>query len=330
MGEPKRHHVVPAFFLRRFARDGVVELIPRDDLSRVIPAGVENALVEKHFYSVDTDTGRDATVEKMFSSLVEGPASRALRRVVDEGKSMRLAGLRGAISTFMAFQFVRGMAARQAQVEFFKANARKVASLLTPSILQAELARQGEPVSDDEARDIVKFAQSGDYDVGVSSEAAAHLPAALKTALEIVPLLFNRSWVLLEFDLPMLLTGDEPVGLIGESLSPGEAMGVYHASEVVFPVDPRHALVLVRTDKPCEEGRDVGTRRMANIINRHVAFSCHRFIVRHPGTDPLKGVSLPKAASPVVVRGDYVIIQPHVSARGRKAWLRKRWPGRTR
>jgi len=84
MSEPKRHHVVPEFYLRRFSREGEIELVARDDCRAVVSTGVSAALVQKYFYSIDTDQGRDAIVEKMFASEIERPAARAIARVIDQ------------------------------------------------------------------------------------------------------------------------------------------------------------------------------------------------------------------------------------------------------
>jgi hypothetical protein len=283
---------------------------------------VENALVERHFYSIDTDDGRDPVVEQMLASHIEGPAARAVARVVDEGRSVSLPGLRGAISSYLAFQFVRGRAMRHAHVEFFKAQTRKISSLATPEMVKAELERQGEVITEQEAEDIVEFAQRGEYEIRVSSEANLHLGAALSTALDLIPFFARRKWILLEFESPVLITGDEPIALVGSSLSPGEPLGLYDAPEIVFPTDPRHALVMVRPDRSEHEGRFNGSPSMATIINRHIAFSCHHFVVRYPGTDPLKGLDVPDKATPVVTLGDHLILQPRTSVQGRSRWLR--------
>jgi hypothetical protein len=323
MNEPKRHHLVPQFYLQRFGLNNKVELVYREDLNRSIVLEVENALFERDFYTIDTDEGRDTSVERMFGTHVEGPAARALARVVEEKRPVSLPGLRGAISTFLAFQFVRGASVRRAQVEFFKAQARKMASLATPEMVQTELLRQGDRISYEEAEGIVSFAQGGKYEIEVSHQANLHLGSALNAALELIPLFANRKWILLEFGTPTLVTGDEPIALVGDSLSPGEALGVYNAPEIVFPTDPRHALVMVRPDRLSEDSVSSGNERMANVINRHVAFNCHRFVVRQPGTDPLRDLAIPAKAAPVVVVGDYIIAQPRVSVQARAAFLRR-------
>jgi hypothetical protein len=326
--EPKRHHVVPEFYLRRFAVDGNVTLVDRNEPTKRFTSSVENALVHKHFYSIDTEDGRDPGVETMLAEKIEGPAARAPTRVVDQGKDWALPGLRGPISMFLAFQFVRGPGSRHAAVEFFKAQTQQLALLMTPEMVRDQLAKEGERPTDEEIDDLIAFARdTSQYKIGVTSESNLHLDHALKTALELVPLIENRNWRLLEFEKPLLLTGDEPVALVGKSLEPGEPLGLLRAREVVFATDPLHALVMVRPDLECDETRSKGTPYMARLINRHVAFGCHRFIVQQPGTEPLMGISLPRKAAPARIEGDLVILQDRTSEKAarRSRLRRRRW-----
>ena len=119
----KRHHTVPRFFLRRFAAEnGLLRVVERDDFSKWFETGVENALAQTHFYSIDTEEGPNTGVEEeRRAKTVEGPAARALRRIVDEGVFPPMAGLRKALCTFFAFQFVRGEGKRAALLERYEA-----------------------------------------------------------------------------------------------------------------------------------------------------------------------------------------------------------------
>jgi hypothetical protein len=328
MSEPKLHHVVPQFYLKRFARDGEIELVAKDDPKNVVPTGVPAALAWKHFYTVDTAHGRDTSAEKMFATYIEGPAKRAFDRVIDRKKPCAFPGLRFPIAAFLAFQFVRGPAARRASVELCRATARKVLTMFTPEMVLAALRREGKHISLAEAEAAVDFARNGTYRIEPSSDAAAHLGIALKAGLDLIPLFMERPWVVVEFATPALLTGDEPLGLIGRSGVPGEGLGIVDAQEIVFPTDPWHALILRKPDRGRRDGRCSGTKPMADLINAHVAFSCDRFLVRYPGTDPLRGLSVPRKAPPVVTVGDTVSIQPRTSIKQRKAWLRRQRPRR--
>lgn len=324
MSEPKFHHLVPKFYLERFTKDGKVEVVERNNPARFFAAKPRNVLGENHFYAFDTDEGRDNAVEKMLGEHVEGPAAEAFRRLVDQGRSIVAPGIRGPICTFLAFQRVRGNAVRQMIVEHHKATMRKVLSLATPAEVMRVARLRGEEMTEEDAIDTAEYARSGEYTLEVASEANVHLSSVLKAALAIAPMLNARTWRILEFSEPCLVTCDEPVALVGaDPLSPGNASGLAHAHEVVFPIDPRHALLMIRPDRDSNEIRGPGTARQAEIINLHVAFSSDRYLVRHPGTDPLRGIVLPKKAPPVFVFGDVVAMQQDATEESRAKFLAK-------
>lgn len=313
----KRHHVVPQFLLDRFAKDGLIELIDRHNFTKRRQSAVPTALAQNDFYTLESDAGRDPAVEKMFADEVEGPAASALRKVIDQRRSSTFPALRQNISAFLAFQFIRGESTRRAIVEEHRAMFQKTALVATPEILRADIRRrESREPSEQEVRELWEFAQNTDaYKVVVPNEAEAHLGIALPIAQELIPLIYDRQWVILVFDTPLLLTGDEPVAVVGKKLKPGEAGGgIKLGDEVVFAADPRHALVLTQSDEPDEARR--GTPRMASIINRHVAFGCHRFIAQTPGLDTLKGMALPKKAAPTQTFGNFVLFNPRLSVAG--------------
>jgi hypothetical protein len=73
-------------------------------------------------------------------------------------------------------------------------------------------------------------------------------------------------------------------------------------------------LVLTQSDEP-DEGRR-GIPQMASIINRHVGFGCHRYIVQTPGVDALAGLTLPDKAEPTQSFGNFVLVNPRLSVDG--------------
>jgi hypothetical protein len=322
MSEPKRHHLVSRFYLERFARDGVVEVVDRNDFSKAFSSRVENALVGKHFYSFDTDQGRDTSVEKTLATHVEGPAALAIRRLVEGGRPLAAPGIREPLSMFMAMQRVRGPAVREMLVEQFKATTRKLVSIARPSEYQRMARPRGEEMTDEEAADASDFARNGDYTIEVEREANLHLGTVLKAAVEMAPMFESRIWSMFEFRDPVLVTCDEPIALVGRDQNvPGDAGGMMGAHAIVFTLDPRHALLMIRPDLRAEQERKLGGAADAVTINRHVAFGAHRQIVRYPGTDPLAGITLPKKASSVFVFDDIVAIQQNATEEARARFL---------
>lgn len=322
MSQPKRHHIVPAFYLRRFAVNDQVTAVDRSDFTRSFTTSVDNVPVESQFYSIASDDGWDPAVEAFLANDIEGPAKRAIERLVEGRVALTLPGIRRRLSVFLAVQYVRGRASRKANIDFFLALTQKIARTMTAPMVQKYFNEQGEVCSLDEAQGIVEFARNtANYSVGLQPvgdralppDSLLHLQNALPNADRLVPYFEQRSWRILEFDEPCLVTGDEPVTPIGSFSGPGEPTGLAVAEDVIFPLDPRHLLVMVRPDKrTAQRWRKCGVDQ-ARDINQHIAFRAERHIIYQPGTDPLNGMVLPEKAPMVRTVGDQVFMQLAVS-----------------
>jgi len=102
---------------------------------------------------------------------------------------------------------------------------------------------------------------------------------------------------------------------------PGDLVGLANAPAIAFTFDPWHALIMVRADLDQGHRRVDGTAEEAKVIKTHVAFSADRFIVRHPGTDPLWGLMVPKKAAATSGTSS-----PYSRAASPRRRTRKSWP----
>jgi hypothetical protein len=251
----------------------------------------------------------DTVIEALLADHFEGPAARAIRRVVDERRSFRMPGLRSRMSLFFAVQCCRGEWMRHAVNGMLTELCRAITRATTPESYRAwHREVEGSEPDEDEVREILDFARDESrYRIQLTSEANGHLEVMLKTALELVPYFHYRKWQLLEFAEPILMTGDEPVAVIGRSTMPGSApIGIGTADEVVVALDSRHALVMVHPRVQTAEQRYVGTEAMAGVINANVAYGCHRFIVHRPGIAPPGLFGIPERGPGVVASGDLI------------------------
>ena len=124
-------------------------------------------------------------------------------------------------------------------------------------------------------------------------------PDVFDHAKELVPFFFKRGWIIVEFDQPLLLTSDEPVACGADSRDPLRSAGLANADSVVFALDPRHALVMMRPDLlDTRHAWQRGTAEQAKAIHRLVAFRAHKQIFFHPGTDPITGLGIPGSKQP--------------------------------
>lgn len=259
---------------------------------------------------------------------VEGPAKKDLDKLLAR-RSSTLPAFRSRLSYFLALQYIRGAATREARVDYFKSLFKMVALFATPEIIQAELLRQGEEVSLDDAEEILAVGQAPTTTVGLQpigpqqlpADSLLHAPNLFKEAEQLKLYFYRRGWIVMQFANPCLLTSDEPVA-IASADAPGQADGVGTAQTLVFPLDPRHALVMVHPEQQAEiHAWQLGTPEQARIINLHVAFKAHRHIIFHPDTDPLDGLVIPKKAPPTYRVGNYLMTSPHQSIETRRRML---------
>jgi hypothetical protein len=111
MAPPRRHHLLPQFYMRSFAdTKGRVTVVPRlgeAGPQRPYTTRITNVLVEGNYYTLtDTDGAESFIVEDAYSRL-EGVASEALRVMLADGLVLD-DDQRAAWSEFMAAQVTRG------------------------------------------------------------------------------------------------------------------------------------------------------------------------------------------------------------------------------
>lgn len=109
--EPKRQHILPEAYLRRFTDEhGNLWVIDRK-LGVVRRQSPEVTAAENEMYTLDTDDGeRDRSVERALADLVDGPGQQPIK-TLDEGR--RLSGDEaGKLAVFAAAFYVRTPAFR--------------------------------------------------------------------------------------------------------------------------------------------------------------------------------------------------------------------------
>jgi len=111
-----RHHLIPQFFLKRFANEQNQLLMVDGKSGKASMTHVKNAAVETGFYTIETDAGPSDEVEE-FLSKVESATAEALR-TLDGGTWPLLDRERGALASFIALQVVRGRDFRSAVNDF--------------------------------------------------------------------------------------------------------------------------------------------------------------------------------------------------------------------
>jgi hypothetical protein len=278
-----RHHLVPRFYLERFARgDRVAVVNPRTGARRVTP--IKDTAAEKDFYTfVNTDGALDGRMEQLLGK-VEGDAAEAIRNMTSVFGGDVTPQDRAAVCTLLAFQMNRGRAARRRGELITDMTTRLLADgIYNQQTARAYIERRG-GIANAEAVAAV-MAMSGHLDeFEFVPDPNEHITMVGKLAEHATPNLLARPWRIFEFPERVLLTGDEPVSMF----TPGphadhEALGLANAKEIYFSLDSRRLLVMGSPERGTTPVvRLPGSQPRADLANWLVAYNAYDSVFLHP------------------------------------------------
>jgi hypothetical protein len=360
------HHTVPRFYLHRFAlgervvtrvpgQDGIVirnvaDMGQRDFYTAIVDADAADRLqnaasaADAGAREVDGAGAKrlDARLEDVLSTM-EGLAATVLGRITDQPHVAINAEERYALTTFLAFQMVRGVRARR-EVELFaefyaKTMMRQPLHPKARRRVEIEQARRAgrQPARGNGrqlppkrgARGLLSDEQLDR--VVIRAHPNQHLRLFGDVAENIAPHLWVRPVTVVELNESLLVTGDEPVVVVGEigadhveacfltekqrrrRLAAAMAAGREHrelvhfyasrprgvatAEEVAIPLDPRRALVLgpKNTDAPSHVTLVAEeAREFADDLNARIAAQAYLWVVAHPDHPTFPSLTIPE------------------------------------
>ncbi|MGP9490452.1 DUF4238 domain-containing protein [Glutamicibacter sp. 287] len=212
----RRQHVVSKFYLKGFANDiGKGQLLrvplPGENSYRV---SVNDATVQKDFYSLTNDRGElDDSLEEAFSR-IEDEAAKALQAIlIEPGMPIGIDDKRD-FSYWLAVQYLRTVGFRQLEQESESQIIRAVVGQSGKAVLKRHIERfEGHQVSPDrlefEWTELTK-----DGGPTLKSGAEYHQESLLDGLYEFSWRVFQSQWVLESYSDEVLLTGDHPVILL--------------------------------------------------------------------------------------------------------------------
>lgn len=300
---PRRHHLVPQFYLRRFANAHDKIMVSRRDLQKRFLTSVERAARETDFYTVETTEGSSQLVEQILSR-VETLAAQSIERLVAGGFPPTQED-RENVAVFIALQLTRGRDHRHAWNVVADAFLKlSLEGMTEAGVRQALTSAYGRPPTKEEVASAYELVENPESYFVVPHQNES-IEAMLDNLQFLVPPILERTWKIAEFDKPLLLTSDSPVVLWSPRDQNRElrGIGLLTAKHIRFPLDPWHALILVKGT----EGRE----RMHFIDERHslemnwgTAARAYEWIYHHPEQDPLAGLEpLPAPRPPLRISG---------------------------
>lgn len=279
--------------MKRFAdADERIVRVPIGDGQDPRLCGIKDVAVRNDFYSFPDSGGQlDDSVEVALSKL-EAEAARVLRMVVDDRGWPLPAAERKTMAHWVAAQFLRVPARRQAANEAFDHLTKTTLAIEGRNGLRERLeAESGGPVSDEEVER--KWAEKTDFSSYTVEAPVVHHLARLADGIPAAAdVLMQRGWVLYRFARKKLITSDHPVILVRDPRTPRFlGVGLATAAGVAISLDRQVVLLMSTPGAPDRAGPP--SAALAKDFNQRFAFGARSAIFHHPDDEPLGGVEMP-------------------------------------
>ncbi|MGH2653142.1 MAG: DUF4238 domain-containing protein [Actinomycetota bacterium] len=277
----QRHHLVPRFYLDRWSIPGKGLTAVRRSSGEVLSRSARTVAVETDAYAIEVpDEGKNYIVERMLGA-VESEGAQALSNMLESWPPSEKD--RESWALLMAFQVTRGrdFMDDMNKLEVYMTKTMVALDSRDPESMRRRLQDAGlEPTQDN--MDLLREMMDKPDSYNLRVHPAHLLKTAMETGRDMLPYVAARTWNLLHFEQPVLITTDRPLTLHSEpeSRGPFGAVGLMTADEVWMPLDPTRLLVMTHPDT---EPR-VGTVPQAVVpsISLRIAAACNEWVVARP------------------------------------------------
>ena len=255
---PKKHHLVPEFYLRRWANENDRVRVTNIDDRHSYVVNVEKAARETDFYSLDDPEANPKDLpgltHEQLLSVAEGWGQDWIRKALDlphltppwDGIDEQITA---NFAWFLALTATRGRTYRQFDQQSSIGMFRAWVGAHDDDMLRTRLVDHGvEPTAEamDEHRRFRDRIASGELAITVPR--AKSVARSGITARDMVPVLLDRRWAIVR-TTPMLPTCDEPsVAIGGPGARRDTTAGLVLAAVVIVPLAPDALLAMFHND----------------------------------------------------------------------------------
>jgi hypothetical protein len=325
--EPRRHHLVPRFYIDRWAVDGrvrVVDLLRGRNAYELSPA---QAALETDFYRLDEpDDDTSPVYWEAWLSEVEGKAAASIARIDAAGPGAMDDEAHQWLCLFLAVQMTRSRSARLRRRAMIAEHMARVLEIGAPEDLARELSGADRSFGSDDLEALVADVERFRADPSqLPLPRKEDLESSVKTATHIAGILMTRH-VALYGTRRALITCDEPVVELHEYMaSPAIGGGVWGAPILAFPLGPYSVLALYRRDlePPLEPGSMLTTSEAID-LNSSILANAHSFAIARAGDSMAERLYLP--SQPVSIRSQLIDL-PNSDESLLRFWPPRRWEG---
>jgi hypothetical protein len=201
----------------------------------------EKASRETDFYRMESPNLDPSEIPPLWAETILGHIEGAAVGAIDAILSDRASSsVEIDLAIFIAVQFTRGRAFRHSQ-ETLLDESIKMRFPLDQRVAKHLATKQA---NEDEMFDFLKELHAGE--IIVREQKAVLISRGLQIAMEVVPQLLARHWMVVSSPLVALITCDEPVVILeGPDASRRERGGIGTADIVIFPLSPEALLMMV-------------------------------------------------------------------------------------
>lgn len=325
--EPRRHHLVPRFYLERWAVDGrvrVVDLLRGRNAYELSPA---QAALETDFYRLDEPDDETSPVYwEAWLSEVERKAAASIVRVDAAGPGAMDDEAHQWLCLFLSVQMTRSRSARLRRRAMFAEQMARVLEVGGPGHLARELSATDRSFTSEDLEELVADVERFRADPSqLPLPRKEDLESSAKTATHIAGILMTRH-VTLYGTRRALITCDEPVVELHENMAnPAIGGGVWGAPILAFPLGPHSVLALYRRDlePPLEPGSMLTTSETID-LNSSILANAYSFTIARAGDSIAERLYLP--SQPVSIRSQLIDF-PNSDESLFRFWTPRRWEG---
>ena len=278
MNTPRRHHVVPRFYLDRWGSNERRVYVRRRDGAHFF-ASTRHVAVEVGFYDVVDVDGRTSSVVETFLSWIERSGAAAMRLIDETGEPPEpRTQERHAIASLLALQHTRSPEQRarslfQDEVQRFLAGRDLTLELVAEYLTEHHL---GFVPTQNEVEAALGWVSAGIH-MGGSTTATEAIEMMLASAESLAPVIEDMNWTVEHDPKGRFISSDTPLTLWRPPTTRDrfEGIGVQTCTEIRVPLDPWKLLVLHHDRGP--SSIRVTTERPRQ-CNADVARGCHTLI----------------------------------------------------
>ena len=286
--EPRAHHYVPRFLIARFADErGKVHSYDRVTGKHRKNLNPKRVLVKRDLYRAESKKrGEEYMIEHLLAR-GENQWAPLLNSIVKAGGVV--SDQIPALAEFLTFQFVRTLGHRN--------RVRAIADYFTTgmAIMDQRSQRDAGEIDDSDWAAIEgEIAAINDGKFWLREPDTNVLAIQLDALRERFTVL-TKGWnyIIVSVNRPRFVLSDDPIAVLGDwDGTTATDLGIANAEEIWMTLDPCHALVLTRDPTHPRHIFNLSPGHIAK-INERLVLESLRWTVYRPGTDPLKGMSIP-------------------------------------